>query len=174
MISTLTIVFFLITGIAIIAALVAPFHYDKKQYEKHQKEHKKKIIEYIDSVDSKPETKRLIFKMISDQEINVGMTQEMVIFAWGKPAYRDQLKQTKKYTQIRWVYGKPRSSTGVNYVIFRDDNVHSFEQNFTPKLKSGKMGCLVKFAIGLISSVFVTSICTETHDMIQNIIDKWQ
>lgn len=60
-------------------------------------------------------------KLLLEKRIRLGMTQEMVSLAWGKPPYVDQEETTAKSKKERWVYGRPR--VNARYVWFKNGRV---------------------------------------------------
>jgi hypothetical protein len=57
---------------------------------------------------------------VIDRKVKVGMTGTMVLTAWGKPSFIDNQKETRKYKEMRLVYGNPDDGSGANFVTLRD------------------------------------------------------
>lgn len=61
-----------------------------------------------------------------NKKISAGMTEEMVLLAWGQPANIDKREITKSgLNKERWVYGRPRK--GASYVYFSDGEVQKVQ-----------------------------------------------
>ena len=73
-----------------------------------------------------------IAESLANGIVKVGMTEDMVLEAWGRPTQIDQSRETQKYKQHRFVYGTPRRGHGANYVIIRDGLVSDVTTNFRP------------------------------------------
>jgi hypothetical protein len=55
------------------------------------------------------------------QRIDLGMTDDMVLLALGKPNTIDQREISERSEKFRWIYGVPRQ--GATYVWFKDGKV---------------------------------------------------
>ena len=67
-----------------------------------------------------------ICDLITAKKIEIGMSEEMVFLAWGKPHKVDNTEITERFKKERWVYGKPR--VDASYVTFKDGTVTSIKQ----------------------------------------------
>ena len=57
---------------------------------------------------------------VIDRQVEVGMTDAMVLAAWGKPTSMHQQKKTKKSTEMVLVYGNPNKESEANFIRLRN------------------------------------------------------
>lgn len=57
---------------------------------------------------------------VIDHKVKAGMTGTMVLAAWGKPPLIDNQKETRKYKEMRLVYGNLDDGDEANFVTLRD------------------------------------------------------
>ncbi len=57
---------------------------------------------------------------VIDRQVKVGMTDAMVLAAWGKPTTIDQQKKTKKGAEMVLVYGNPTNESQANFIKLRN------------------------------------------------------
>lgn len=67
-----------------------------------------------------------ICDLITAKKVEIGMSKEMVLLAWGKPHKVDNTEITERFEKTRWVYGQPR--VNASYVTFKDGIVTSIKQ----------------------------------------------
>ena len=67
-----------------------------------------------------------ICMMISNRQIGLGMTEEMVKMAWGKPTHIEDKELTQNRYITRWIYGQPRK--GAKYVWFTNGKITKVKQ----------------------------------------------
>ena len=60
------------------------------------------------------------------RKIAIGMTEDMVLLAWGNPRRRENKELTATRKTTRWIYGQPRR--GANYVWFVNGEVSKIQQ----------------------------------------------
>ena len=73
-----------------------------------------------------PDTPAEFVPSIMDGKIMVGMSQAMVIAAWG-PATRDEIVHNDARYDRKWVYGNYLASSAVSHLYFKDGRVEMFE-----------------------------------------------
>lgn len=120
-----------IVGVAILFGFFAFAAAENAKQEKLRKENedKKRRIEakrlaFIEKL--RPLWGDEVCDLITDKKVEIGMSKEMVLVAWGKPHKVDSAEITERFEKIRWVYGKPRINA--SYLTFKDGVVTSIKQ----------------------------------------------
>ena len=67
-----------------------------------------------------------VCETILNKRITIGMNEEMVTLAWGRPAKVETKEVSASGQKIRWVYGRPRK--GANYIWFTNGRVSKIQQ----------------------------------------------
>lgn len=96
----------------------------KKEKEAHRQRIEEKRLRFIAKL--QPIWGEDICRLLAQKKIEIGMTKEMVICAWGRPHKVDSEELTEKFEKIRWVYGKPRINA--SYVTFKNNLVVSIRK----------------------------------------------
>jgi hypothetical protein len=84
-------------------------------------------------VDEHPELPELMADAITNGQIMVGMTEEMVEVSWGKPARVDDVSENIEDATVQWIYGNYFTGGNITTLFFDEQGtLLRYEVNNAP------------------------------------------